>query len=541
MVARLVPETENRLAAFNGERSAIVDEVSRRVVKLHVGRAEMRSDDALEYVLNEVAFAEIRRLAKSPNHKNALARWYHLAHSLGTMSEFDKRRELEDIVRFHAQDIAGNFNPKVYRFATDILPPALSFLLNPISGFREGMHALGSMATQIRIQGELDTIRTCCSRGTLVLTPTHSSNLDSIVLGFALQRSRLPPMTYGAGKNLFSNSFMSFFMQNLGAYRVDRRLQFGLYKEVLKEYSTVLLERGFHSLFFPGGTRSRSNRVEAHLKLGLLGTTATAMVNSLRAGGPSRRIYIVPVTINYRLVLEAETLIEDYLAETGKARYIIEDDEFSRLGKIFEFARKTLAHEGAAIVRFGRPLDPFGNDVDEAGDSRDAQGRVIDPAGFVKDAEDKVTSDSQRDSVYTRILGHKLSAAYQRDTVLMATHLVARATLDLAHRRTGIADILRLMRVSESALALPIESLHAETEALRQRIAEDPAFGILDESLQGMSAQDIVEQALHYFSTYHTKPTIYRNGAHVRVGSMKLLYYYQNRSAHIPSSPEATQ
>src|SRR5690606_23791415 len=162
-------------------------------------------------------------------------------------------------------------------------------------------------------------------------TPTHSSNMDSIVLGFALREAMLPPVTYGAGKNLFSNPFISFFMHNLGAYRVDRRLKFALYKDVLKEYSTVLLERGFHSLFFPGGTRNRSNRVEDHLKLGLLGTGLAAYRNSLRAGAPSRRIYVVPATINYRLVLEAETLIEDYLEETGRSRYIIEDDEFSRL------------------------------------------------------------------------------------------------------------------------------------------------------------------------------------------------------------------
>ena len=51
-------------------------------------------------------------------------------------------------------------------------------------------------------------------------------------------------------------------MHNLGAYRVDRRLKHGLYKDVLKTYSCVLIERGYHSLFFPGGTRSRIGGVE---------------------------------------------------------------------------------------------------------------------------------------------------------------------------------------------------------------------------------------------------------------------------------------
>ena len=212
-------------------------------------------------------------------------------------------------------------------------------------------------------------------------------------------------MTYGAGKNLFSNAFMSYFMHNLGAYRVDRRLRFGLYKEVLKEYSTVLLERGYHSLFFPGGTRSRSNQIEHKLKLGLLGTTATAMVNNLRGEEPLRKIFVVPVTINYRLCLEAETLIDDYLAETGKSRYIIEDDEFSRLGRILDFARKTLAHEGAVVLRFGTPLDPYGNEVDPEGRSLDRRGRPLDVSSYTRDARGEVVHDPQRDSVYTRKLG----------------------------------------------------------------------------------------------------------------------------------------
>ena len=51
-------------------------------------------------------------------------------------------------------------------------------------------------------------------------------------------------------------------MARLGAYNVDRRLRFDLYKEVLKTFSQVILENGLHSIFFPGGTRSRSGLIE---------------------------------------------------------------------------------------------------------------------------------------------------------------------------------------------------------------------------------------------------------------------------------------
>ncbi len=75
----------------------------------------------------------------------------------------------------------------------------------------------------------------------------------------------------------------------------------------------------------------------------------------------------MPATINYALVLEAETLIEDHLKEKGKARYIIEDDEFSRVDRWVAFFRKLTALESACVVRFGEPLDPFGNEIDDEG------------------------------------------------------------------------------------------------------------------------------------------------------------------------------
>jgi glycerol-3-phosphate O-acyltransferase len=503
------------------------------VVDRCVSAARRGPDESLEYVLNDVAFSELRRLERGGS-KEQIARYRNLAARLGRMSEVDKQRELKALVRHHAGDIAGNFNPRVYHFARDVLPPAISFLLNPISGLRDGLQVLGAMAEQIRVEGDVDRLRGLCDRGTLVVAPTHSSNLDSVVLGLGLSRSGLPPVTYGAGKNLFSNRFMSFFMHNLGAYRVDRRLRFALYKDVLKEYSTVLLERGYHSLFFPGGTRSRSNEVESKLKLGLLGTALAAFRNNALADGPVGRIFIVPATINYRLVLEAETLIEDHLAEQGQSRYIIEDDEFSRLGRVIEFARKIMAHEGAVVLRFGAPLDPFGNAVSADGQSHDRQGRPVDAISYLRNSAGAVSFDAQREAAYTRVLGSRVAEVFARDSVFLGTHLVARAAYEAAIARTRVGDIYQLLRLSDSALALPAADLARWVDRVREAIEAHPERGSLDAPLRSMHADAIVEQTLAHLSTYHLKPVLYRRGEHVRIGSTKLLYFYQNRTAAIP-------
>jgi glycerol-3-phosphate O-acyltransferase len=529
---RPVREAENRLERFNADREHLLAEVERRVVARKVAEARAGGDASLEYVLNDVAYCEIRRLEASGG--KAIERWRDLSRRLLAMSDAEKQDELRELVRHYGRDVVGNFDPRVYRFATGLAPSLLGFVFSPIGSLREGMQAIGNLDTRIQADGELDVAHACAERGTLIVTPTHSSNMDSPAIGLGLLRAGLPPTTYGAGKNLFTNPFISYFMRNLGAYRVDRRLKFELYKDVLKEYSTVLLEHGYHSLFFPGGTRCRSNIVERNLKLGLLGTTVTAYKNSVRDGAPHKRLYIVPVTINYRLVLEAETLIDDYLAETGKSRYIITDDEFSRIGRLVEFFRKILAHEGSVIVRFGRPLDPFGNDVTDDGESIDRQGRKVDPASFVRGADGEVADDDQRDTEYTRALGRRLAAAYPRLTVFHATHLVARAVYDAVAHKAGTRDIYRLLRLSPAQLAISEDVVVEQLVRLRARLAAAPDGGSEHPLLVAQPASAIVDDAVRGLSTYHTRPIVSRHERELRVDDVKLLYYYQNRTAHVP-------
>ncbi len=530
---RPVREAENRLERFNADRERLLSEVERRVVARQVAAARAGGDTSLEYVLNDVAFHEIRRLEASRDGA-AVEKWRDLSRRLLGMNDEEKQQELRRLVRHYGRDVVGNFDPRVYRFATGVGPSVLSFVFNPLTSIKDGLDTLRNLDARIIADGEIALARACAERGTIVVTPTHSSNMDSPAIGLGLLRAGLPPVTYGAGKNLFSNPFISFFMRNLGAYRVDRRLRFELYKEVLKEYSTVLLEHGYHSLFFPGGTRCRSNVVEKQLKLGLLGTTVTAYKNSVREGASHRRIYIVPATINYRLVLEAETLIGDYLAETGKSRFIITDDEFSRVGRLLEFFRKILVHEGSVVVRFGRPLDVFGNDITDDGESIDRAGRAVDPSSYVRGADGEVIDDEQRDAEYTRALGRRLSAAYPRLTVFHSTNLVARVLYDAIARAVGTHDVYRLLRAPIAQLGVRVSDALEGLARLRARLAAHPEFGAEHPHYTDQSDQAKLDDAIRGLGSYHTRPVVVRHGEMLQVEDVKLLYYYQNRSAHLP-------
>jgi len=361
------------------------------------------------------------------------------------------------------------------------------------------------------------------------------------VFGFALEHVGLSPATYGAGKNLFTNPALSFFMHNLGAYRIDRRLKHGLYKEVLKAYSCVILERGYHSLFFPGGTRSRSGAVERKLKLGLAGTGVEAMARTA-ARGQMRKVFFVPATINYLLTLEAETLIGDFLQEEGKHRYIIEDDESAKPGRIAAFMRKLLGLDSGCVVRFSQPLDCFGNRVDEEGISYDARGHAVSPLSYLTDGEGRVCHDPSRDAQYTRELSEAIVEGYSRDTVALATHLVAAAAFEkLRESVTGsgrlsrgqgeaAADIFAMLRAKDD-VTVSRAALAESVERLRDRAKELESRGriVLGPQLARASGREILDEALRAFSGYHTTPVLEPRGANLVLADTRLIFYYQNR------------
>ena len=522
---------------FNSERDDIVSDVVKRICTTH------EPDRArLEIALNDAAYHEIRRLEtqRDDEARDRLGYWRSMIRRIGKMDDTEQRRVLRTIVTEMTRDVAGNFDPRVYRFARQAAPRLIGGIMEPR---RLVAAAPESLDRVLKVQGDLERLRQLQNEGSLVFVPTHSSNLDSIVLAQALEISGLPPVVYGAGKNLFTNPIISFFMHNLGAYRVDRRIRVSLYKDILKLYSQVMIERGYHSLFFPGGTRSRSGMIERHVKLGLLGSAVEAFTtNQVRR--IDRPVWFVPTTINYALVLEAETLIKDWLMEEGQARYIIEDDEFSQIDRWFAFFRKMVGMRGACTIRFGDPIDPFGNRVDARGQSLTPTGRAIDPGGYVEQ-RGKPVVDALRDAAYTRELGEVLAQRYEQDTVLMSTQVVAHVLFrDLVQSTPGMDLFARLRLRGE--IGLDRETLCQELGEARDRLCALEAKGRVRTSdvVKEDTPSELLERALSYWNGYHDSTAATLEGNRVVLGDPSLLLYYQNRLvpfAEDIASPEQLQ
>ena len=240
---------------------------------------------------------------------------------------------LQRIIHRYAGEIPGHFKPSSYRFAREMIKFWFGRLLNGarVKKFGAIFRRQYTLRDKIHIVGKVEQLRSLAQKGTIVMVPTHFSNLDSILIGWVIHSLGLPAFIYGAGLNLFNIKIFAYFMNSLGAYKVDRRKKNLPYLETLKAYSTLAIQKGAHSLFFPGGTRSRSGMIEKQLKLGLLSSTIEAQRNLYLESQPGqdvRKIFVVPVTLNYHFVLEGPDLIDDYLSVKGQDRYLPENDKY---------------------------------------------------------------------------------------------------------------------------------------------------------------------------------------------------------------------
>jgi glycerol-3-phosphate O-acyltransferase len=509
-----------------------------RVVEAHLGAGDGASAPQLEVLINDTLYHEQRRLEREnrrdPATRADTAFYREIRRALLRADARAQRLLFERMALRFADEIAGHFDERVYNVATTLVPAGLSVLLRATTPrhLASWSSLTGGLRERLQIQGAVDHVRALMKHGTLVVVPTHCSHLDSIALGYAVFLMGLPPLLYGAGLNLFKNPLISFFMQNLGAYRVDRKKNASLYKDVLKEYASATLELGYNNLFFPGGTRSRSGAIEQKLKKGLLGTAMTSYVRNLRARKAHPRLYFVPCTISYKLVLEAETLIDDYLQEVGKSRYIIEDDEFSKPQRILKFLSNLISLDSRVVITFSAPLDIVGNPVDLAGESLDPRGRPVDPTSYVVRNGEPV-QDPQRDAQYTGEVSTAIAAAFLRDNVAMSTHVVGHALIALLRRGNPTLDLYRLLRTGGAQPSIALSELAHEVDtivaALRARGDSGPRLGA--ELVQG-DARSIVDDALRHFRTYHTEPAATREGERVLHRDRHLLYYYGNRLRH---------
>ncbi len=441
---------------------------------------------------------------------------------------------LKQIVYRYANEIAGNFKPSSYKLAREITTFWFNRLLNAarVKKFGAIFRSQYTLRDKIQIVGKVKMLRRLARRGTIVMVPTHFSNLDSVLIGWVIHALGLPAFIYGAGLNLFNIKIFAYFMNSLGAYKVDRRKKNLPYLETLKTYSTLAIQKGAHSLFFPGGTRSRSGAIEKSLKLGLLSSCIEAQRNlylEAEPGTEPRKIFVVPVTLNYHFVLEAPDLIEDYLTVKGQDRYLPEQDKYGSF-QLIRFLIKFFSKGSDISVSIGRALDVMGNYVDDEGNSLDQQGRPIHTRDYFV-SNGQITIDKQREDEYTRMLGQRIVSEYHRINRVFASHLVAFVAFELWQKKHPKLDLFGLLKLPEEDLVLDYAEFRKACKRVRKHIYRLKEEGKINHATHLKGKIDLViRHGMENVGIFHLKrPLLFNKDGNIITQDLSLLFYYHNR------------
>ena len=190
----------------------------------------------------------------------------------------------------------------------------------------------------------------------------HRSNADYVLVGYVL--SGRVAISYAVGE--WARTFpLEYIFKSFGAYFIRRKYRERLYHTVLEQYVQLITRNSVTQGIFLEGGLSRDGKL-GKAKIGLL----DYILGVARDPAMRRRIYIVPVAINYDRVLEDRSLLRELDAREGRKRPPL----YAQLGEVLRYVWWNMARViagkwkryGRAAVVIGEPIpiEPWLNEQD---------------------------------------------------------------------------------------------------------------------------------------------------------------------------------
>ncbi len=455
----------------------------------------------------------------------------------------------------------------IYRYVSEIYTPLSPYkfkLLKRIAGFLIkhiiykpfGLFRKINIFDYVNISGNLNIINKLIPHATFVLVPNHSSHFDSIMAGTGIEylnniyNSNLKMPIYGAGFNLYEHIIFKYWISKCGIYCIDRRKKNKIYLDTLKTYYKALMMRGYTSLFYPGGTRSRDGSLEESLKYGLLSVPIKTQKFSYKIHGPkAKKIVILPVTISYESVFEATSLVEDFI---GNKKYI-KAKIFDRLKQIFY----TIKNGSHVKIALGNPMDVLGNFVDSSGISYDDNGKIINLHDRL--IVNKIDNDNKnlskscninsklQNTEILKVLENRILEEYKKDKYIFPSIIIAKAAFNLIKIRYAKFDEEEFWDIDAKEIKLPIKDILKEVTIIFYKLKNLKISPTIDKKIYDIakiskSITDSDETCYHYSDFIDEiesiieglgafnieRPLYFVKPNFLQTDSIKLLYYYAN-------------
>ncbi len=326
----------------------------------------------------------------------------------------EKKRSVESLTREATKNfnaIAAKYSPTVVGGAATILDWVFNRIYDGIEVDEAGLERAMKAAVDAPI----------------VLTPSHKSHLDYLIMSYVMWTRGYTAPLVAAGANL---SFfpLGIFLRRAGAFFLRRSFKGDkLYTAVFKAYLKKLVHDGIHHEFFPEGGRSRTGKL-LQPKLGLFTWLVDAVIEGARSD-----LLFVPIAIDYEKVVEGAS----YKKELQGGEKQPED-------------LKALLSAPAVLTKnYGRIHLTFDEPVSLA--------KLMAERGI-----DRETATDEQKKALVRALGHRVMYGIGRVSTVTPHALLASALL--AHRRRGIAardltDRIVFLRGVVTDLGAPLSRL----------------------------------------------------------------------------------
>ena len=385
--------------------------------------------------------------------------------------------------------------------------------------------------SQLQILGHSEHARKLSDIGTVMLLPTHFSQIDSFIVGLTARYVGFPPILFGAGLNLFSSPFFSYFAGRVGAYRIDRRKKGLIYLQTLHHFSKGVCKFGCSSLVFPGGGRTRTGHVGVKLKLGLLNATITAqrelcLEKSIESA--AKKVFLIPVVINYKCVPDAPGLMREY-ATKPVADHQEKEHSFTFF-RTCQTIFRYLIKETSISVSFGRALDVAGNYVNEDGQSVREDGTSITVEDyFTQNGE--IVSNKTLEHAYAQHLSQQILKEYSRNNAVFFDHVVAFVAFELFAKQHKHLNEKDLLQVAPDNTSIDYGAFEETTQKVAARIQVLHADNVLRST--NLGHKDIstsIFRAVNDCGAYYPTRTLFQaqKGADIFIKNVHQLYYYRN-------------
>jgi glycerol-3-phosphate O-acyltransferase len=245
----------------------------------------------------------------------------------------------------------------------------------------------------------------------------------------------------------------------------------------------------------------------------------------------AKKIFVVPVVINYNFVLEAPGLIDEHLKISGQKRYFRENDDYASSYKLAWFIFKLLTASSDMALTFGRPTDLLGNEIDNNGLSLDKWGKPIDIEKYFY-SNGKNTQDLQRDGEYTKLLGSDITKKYLIYNYVYPSHLVAFVAFEMMRKKYKKLDLYSFLRLDEEDQIIPKKDFEETIELFVSVLKQlrDNKKCMLDSRFDLLPTERLIQLGVRHLGIYHPKrPLRITEQGNIVTEDFNLLYFYHNR------------